>query len=219
MSRNYSLADKICQCIGQSLQTMFTVPPSPRPRPQASTATAGAAANEPILSEQERKHSAALMRINHTGEVCAQALYQGQALTAHKPETALAMQQAAEEENEHLNWCATRLQELDSRTSYLNPLWYCGSLAMGVSAGLIGDAWSLGFVAETERQVCAHLESHLEQLPEQDLTSRAIVSQMQIDEQHHGEMATAAGSRELPLPVKWVMRSMAKVMTRVTYYC
>lgn len=210
MSRHYSLADKICSTIGQGLQTIFTTPPTERPRPHA--------ASEDEMTATEARHSAALMRINHTGEVCAQALYQGQAMTAKHPDTAQAMQQAAAEENEHLNWCATRIQDLDSHTSYLNPLWFCGSLAIGAGAGLIGDSWSLGFVAETERQVCKHLQEHLHTLPKGDHTSRAIVKQMEIDEQHHGEMAIDAGGRELPLPVRWGMQRLAKVMTATVYY-
>ncbi|MDQ7050134.1 MAG: 2-polyprenyl-3-methyl-6-methoxy-1,4-benzoquinone monooxygenase [Enterobacterales bacterium] len=170
------------------------------------------------LSESQRKHSAGLMRINHCGEVCAQALYQGQSMTAKLPEVRLKMEQAAEEENDHLDWCATRLNQLDSHTSLLNPLWYVGSLSMGAIAGLIGDKWSLGFVAETEYQVVRHLQSHLKELPPEDTKSRAIIEQMEQDELHHATVAIEAGGADLPYPIKQSMKAMAKVMTKSVYW-
>lgn len=167
---------------------------------------------------QQKRHSAGLMRINHCGEVCAQALYQGQALTAKLPEVRLKMEQAAAEENDHLQWCADRLKELDSRTSFLNPIWYAGSFSIGAVAGLLGDKWSLGFVAETEHQVVRHLQSHLDELPENDNKSRAVIEQMKEDELHHATVAIEAGGAELPVPVKLAMRGMAKVMTKSVYW-
>ena len=169
------------------------------------------------LDEGERKHTAGLMRINHTGEVCAQALYQGQALTARLPEVRDSMQHAAEEEIDHLSWCEDRLVELDSRPSLFNPVWYGLSFGLGAVAGLAGDKWSLGFVAETEKQVCKHLEDHLEKIPEQDEKSRAILTQMLEDEGRHAENADAAGAAELPLPIKGAMGLMATVMKATTY--
>ena len=170
------------------------------------------------LTDEQSKHSAGLMRINHCGEVCAQALYQGQALTARLPEVREKMEQAAAEENDHLEWCASRLKQLDSRVSLFNPLWYAGSFAIGAAAGAIGDKWSLGFVAETEHQVVRHLASHLEKLPEEDFQSRAILTQMKEDEQHHATTAMAAGAAILPAPVKSLMHVMGKVMTSTVYY-
>lgn len=170
------------------------------------------------LTSEQAKHSAGLMRINHCGEVCAQALYQGQALTARLPEVRDKMEQAAIEENDHLDWCATRLQQLDSHTSLLNPLWYASSFAIGAFAGVIGDKWSLGFVAETEHQVVRHLEDHLQKLPAQDSQSKAILEQMKVDELEHATTALAAGGAELPLPVKGMMAVMSKVMTSTVYY-
>jgi len=174
--------------------------------------------NEADLSQQEKKHAAGLMRINHCGEVCAQALYQGQALTAKLPEVREKMEQAAAEENDHLQWCSDRLDQLDSRTSLLNPLWYAGSFSIGAVAGILGDKWSLGFVAETEHQVVRHLESHLEQLPASDLKSREVIEQMKEDELHHATIALEAGGAELPAPVKFMMKGMAKVMTKSVYW-
>jgi ubiquinone biosynthesis monooxygenase Coq7 len=162
--------------------------------------------------------SAGLMRVNHAGEVCAQALYQGQALTADNPEVRRILLDAADEESDHLHWCRERLEELGSHTSYLNPLWYAGSFSMGTLAGLLGDAWNLGFVAETERQVESHLESHLDRLPEADLKSRKIIEQMKYDEAGHAAMADRSGARELPGTVKELMRVCAKLMTRSAYW-
>jgi ubiquinone biosynthesis monooxygenase Coq7 len=167
----------------------------------------------PGLAEAERRESAALMRVNHVGEVCAQALYQAQALTARTPELRQQMVQAAREESDHLAWTQSRLTELNDRPSWLNPLWYAGAFGIGLLAGRAGDAVSLGFVVETERQVEAHLASHLDRLPEADQRSRAIVSAMAADEGRHADEAQTAGARALPLPLKALMRVAAKVMT------
>ena len=172
---------------------------------------------ETELNETERKHVAGLMRINHTGEVCAQALYQGQALTAKLPEVRENMEEAADEEIDHLAWCESRLKEMDSQPSLLNPLWYGMSFGLGALAGLAGDKWSLGFVAETEKQVCDHLEEHMESLPEQDKKSKAILAQMLEDEGKHEVNARAAGGEELPAPVTSLMTRMSEVMKATTY--
>lgn len=169
------------------------------------------------LSEPERKHVAGLMRVNHTGEVCAQALYQGQALTARLPEVREDMQQAAREEVDHLVWCEERLRELDSHTSVLNPAWYGLSFALGAVAGAIGDEVSLGFVAATEERVSNHLKDHLRQLPEEDRKSQLILQQMLEDEQRHGENALEAGGKAFPKPVKDAMSAVAKIMTSASY--
>jgi 3-demethoxyubiquinol 3-hydroxylase len=177
-----------------------------------------AASKESDLTETDRQHAAGLMRINHTGEVCAQALYQGQAATAKLNDVRQSMETAAAEEIDHLAWCEERLQQLDSRPSALNPLWYSLSYAVGAAAGLAGDKWSLGFVAETEDQVCEHLEEHLDQLPENDNKSRAILETMIADEKHHGESAREAGGAKLPAPVKQAMTVMSEVMKKTTYH-
>jgi ubiquinone biosynthesis monooxygenase Coq7 len=169
------------------------------------------------LSERERTHVAGLMRVNHTGEVCAQALYQGQALTARLPTVREEMQQAAEEEIDHLVWCEERLRELGSHTSYLNPAWYGMSFALGAIAGAIGDEVSLGFVAATEERVCNHLKDHLKQLPGEDRKSQLILQQMLEDEQRHGENALAAGGTDFSKPVKDAMTTVSQVMTRTSY--
>ena len=169
------------------------------------------------LDASERKHSAGLMRVNHVGEVCAQALYQSQKLVARNPEIQEMLDHSGQEEMDHLAWCETRLQELGSHTSYLNPLWYAGSFAIGLAAGLAGDKWSLGFVAETEKQVENHLESHLEKLPKEDQRSRAIVDQMRVDEIAHGQAAKNAGGVNLPEPIQKIMQVMSKVMTTTAY--
>ena len=172
---------------------------------------------ETALSDDVRKHTAGLMRINHTGEVCAQALYQGQALTARLPEVGESMNAAAAEEIDHLSWCEERLKELDSRPSLLNPLFYGLSFSIGAAAGIAGDRWSLGFVAETEKQVCAHLQEHLEKLSPEDNKSEAILTQMLEDEAKHADNAEAAGAAQLPSPVKSAMQVMASVMKQTTY--
>jgi ubiquinone biosynthesis monooxygenase Coq7 len=174
--------------------------------------------SEAELAENERRHVAGLMRVNHTGEVCAQALYQGQALTAKLPEVRDDMQQAAAEEVDHLVWCEQRLKELDSRPSALNPAWYGLSFALGAAAGAIGDKVSLGFVAATEERVCNHLRDHLKQLPEEDRKSRLILQKMLEDEERHGENALEAGGTDFPRPVKDAMSAVSTLMTRSSYW-
>lgn len=170
------------------------------------------------LSNTEKKHSAGLMRVNHAGEVCAQALYQGQAITAHSCLVKEKMQEAAEEELDHLAWCNQRLKELNSHTSYLNLIWYCGAFGLGLVAGMIGDRWSLGFLAETEEQVVRHLESHLGNLPPEDEKSRMIIEQMRADESQHRDMAFEAGAANLPEFIKTMMVMSSKIMTRIAYF-
>lgn len=189
-----------------------------RGRQEASTASPAAAVEEAPLNERERRLSAGLMRVNHAGEVSAQALYHGQALTSRNLETRRNMQKAAQEESDHLAWCRQRLEELGDRTSLLNPVWYLGSLTIGTAAGFGGDKWSLGFVAETERQVVRHLQDHLQLLPANDHKSRAVLLQMVQDEAAHGEAAIAIGGAELPGPVKFAMRICSRVMTRMAYW-
>ncbi|VVE48591.1 2-octaprenyl-3-methyl-6-methoxy-1,4-benzoquinol hydroxylase [Pandoraea iniqua] len=175
-------------------------------------------AADDALSPQERRHVAGLMRVNHVGEVCAQALYQAQKLATKRPELRKAFEHAGKEEEDHLAWTAHRLTELGSRPSLLNPLWYAGAFAIGFVAGKCGDNVSLGFMSETERQVEHHLDTHLDELPAHDLRSRAIVDQMRLDEIEHGQAARDAGGIELPVPVQRVMRAAAKVMTTTAYY-
>lgn len=174
--------------------------------------------SEEKLSDSEKKHIAGLMRINHTGEVCAQALYAGQAATAILAETRESMEHAAREEIDHLAWCDERLSQLESQPSLLNPFWYGISFGMGAVAGIAGDKWSLGFVAETEQQVCVHLEEQLKKLPEKDKKSRAILEQMIVDERHHGESAREAGGAELPWPIKRTMSALSQLMKGTTYH-
>ena len=169
------------------------------------------------LDSDQRKHAAGLMRVNHVGEVCAQALYQSQKLVARDSQIKEMLDHSGQEEMDHLAWCETRLKELGSHTSYLNPLWYAGSFAIGLAAGLAGDKWSLGFVAETEKQVENHLASHLKTLPEEDHRSRAIVNQKRLDEIEHGQAALHAGGVTLPEPIQKVMQAMSKVMTTTAY--
>lgn len=195
----------------KSLRTLFAEPRSLREHPDSNIIEAN-------LSESEKKHASALMRVNHTGEICAQALYSGQSLTASSKETITALKHASLEETEHLAWCETRLVELGGRTSVLNPLFYAGSFSMGVIAGMFGDKWSLGFVAETEKQVEAHLTSHLFHLPESDLKTRKIVEQMQQDEARHADSATQLGAAELPALAKFLMKKVSKIMTSTAYY-
>jgi len=172
---------------------------------------------EAAVSEDERSHAAALMRVNHVGEICAQALYQGQALTARDPAARQALEQAAREEEDHLVWSADRIRELGGRPSLLNPAWYAGAFVMGAVAGALGDRWSLAFLAETERQVEEHLGGHLEDLPAEDERTRAVVEAMRADEAKHRATAQAMGAAELPEPVKRAMRLASKVMTTVAY--
>jgi 3-demethoxyubiquinol 3-hydroxylase len=211
MSRHLSLADKFIANADRALRTLV---------PSAATASQPSPAQSEQhspLADDEKKHVAGLMRINHTGEVCAQGLYQGQALTAKLPDIREEMQQAADEEIDHLVWCEQRLKQLGSHTSILNPLFYASSFALGAIAGIAGDKWSLGFVAATEEQVCKHLEEHLQQLPENDQESRAILEQMLVDEIEHGNRAMEAGGEEFSSPVKSVMTAMSKLMTKTTY--
>jgi len=174
--------------------------------------------HETELTAAERKKSAALMRVNHTGEVCAQALYQGQALTAKLPDVRAEMEKAAAEEIDHLVWCQERIDTLGGHTSYLNPVWYGLSFAIGAGAGLVSDKVSLGFVAATEDQVCKHLQDHLQELPESDSRSRAVVKQMLDDESHHADMARHAGGYNFPAPVKGLMTLVSKAMTSTSYH-
>lgn len=204
------LADKLIPHLDTVLRTLFAPATTSRPYPDAGL-------EEGELSEAEKRHALGLMRVNHVGEVCAQALYQGQALTARDKTNREALQHAAYEEVEHLAWTEKRVKELGGRTSLLNPLWYAGSLAIGVGAGLLGDKWNLGFLEETENQVTAHLEEHLQGLPEQDVKSRAIVAQMRLDEMQHAEMANHFGAAPLPLPVKEMMKLTSKIMTTISY--
>jgi ubiquinone biosynthesis monooxygenase Coq7 len=186
----------------------------------AVTATRPSPASDRTIpaAPDDRRHAAGLMRVNHTGEICAQALYSGQALVARNPRVRSALQAAAAEERDHLAWCRGRLDELDARPSLLDPLWYAGSFAWGVTSGLAGDRWSLGFLAETEAQVERHLEGHLECLPADDDASRAIVEKMREDEARHGNTGRALGAADLPYPVKRAMQAASRVMTRTAYW-
>ena len=184
---------------------------------QASRPSPAERVPENSIGEEERAHAAALMRVNHVGEVCAQALYQGQALTARDPATRQALDGAAREEEDHLAWSAERIRELNGRLSLLNPLWYAGSFAIGAAAGLLGDRWNFAFLAETERQVEEHLARHLEALPVEDERTRAVVEAMRADEARHRQTALGLGAAELPEPVKRAMRLASKVMTTVAY--
>ncbi len=203
--------DRLIVEFDKGLRTLFSQAHSARAHPDASVPDAN-------MDEAEKKHAAALMRVNHSGEICAQALYQGQALTARDPVVQQKLQQAAQEETEHLAWTAKRVHELDGHLSLLNPFWYTGSLAIGAIAGLLGDKWNLGFLAETERQVGHHLQSHLDRLPQQDEKSRAIVKQMYTDETGHADMATSLGGVGLPQPVQLAMKLNGKVMTGASYW-
>jgi ubiquinone biosynthesis monooxygenase Coq7 len=210
--RNHTPLDRAIVQMDQGLRTLFGRPESTgRTSPAAGVPDSG-------LAEGERRHAAGLLRVDHAGEVCAQALYQGQALTARLPRVRQSMERAAQEENDHLLWCEQRLDELGDHKSRLNPLWYAGSLMIGAIAGAIGDKWSLGFVAETERQVVRHLDRHLRQLPSEDARSRVILEQMRDDEGRHGTQALRAGGATLPSPVRRLMRLTSKVMTWTAYW-
>lgn len=210
--RNYSPIDKLFLNLDTGLRTVFGQPVlTERPNPAEHLP-------EAELNEAERALAGRLMRINHAGEVSAQGLYQGQALTARLPDVRDKMERAALEENDHLEWCERRAREMGTHVSYLNPLWYAGSLAIGAIAGAAGDKWSLGFVVETEHQVVKHLDEHLAQLPEHDQKSRAILEQMKEDEAHHATLALHAGGAPLPEPVKKLMGLVSKVMTRTAYW-
>ncbi|HEY4319285.1 MAG TPA: 2-polyprenyl-3-methyl-6-methoxy-1,4-benzoquinone monooxygenase [Herbaspirillum sp.] len=208
--------DFLDRCItdfDKALRTIAGIGAAARPSPGQGAVDAG-----PGLSDAEQRHSAALMRVNHVGEVCAQALYDAQGRFSRREETRLQFAQAASEEADHLAWTVQRVQELGSHISLLNPLWYGGAYLFGTLAARMGDARNLGFVAETERQVAQHLTRHLTALPEQDAKSRAIVEQMRADEIEHGEAARALGAADMPAPVRGAMRAASKVMTSVAYY-
>lgn len=210
-SRRLSLLDSLLIQVDHALRTVAVdKPPHDRLSPAKEE-------SEQELTEQEKRHAAGLMRVNHTGEVCAQALYQGQALTAKLTSVRSEMEQAADEEIDHLAWCQERVNQLGSHTSLLNPLWYGLSFGIGATTGLISDKLSLGFVAATEDQVCKHLESHLNQLPPQDDKSRAIVEQMLDDEAKHADAALDAGGLKFPAPVKGLMTIVSKAMTKTSY--
>jgi len=209
--RNINRLDRLLIRADEALRlSAGAAPPPGRPNPAAELDTAD-------LDSGQRRHVAGLMRVNHAGEICAQALYAGQAATARTDAVRSVMQQAADEEIDHLSWCESRLQELDSHTSFLNPLWYAGSFAIGALAGLAGDRWSLGFVRETENQVEAHLQEHIDRLPENDQRSHAILDQMKVDESQHARMAEDAGGRELPRPVRRAMAFTAGIMKTLAY--
>jgi ubiquinone biosynthesis monooxygenase Coq7 len=214
--RHLSLFDKVIQNADLALRTLIPGAANQQ-RPSPAQATKEATSQQSEMDEQERKHAAGLMRINHTGEVCAQALYQGQALTAKLPEVRSAMEEAAAEEIDHLVWCEDRISQLGSHTSILNPAFYGLSFGIGAVAGAISDKISLGFVAETERQVCRHLSEHLTSLPTQDEKSKAILLQMLDDEARHATAAIDAGGYEFPLPVRMAMTGLSKVMTKTVY--
>jgi 3-demethoxyubiquinol 3-hydroxylase len=210
-TRTFGILDRLIGEIDKAIKVLAAPAQSGRPLPAPP-------GGELVLEDRERKESVRLMRVNHAGEIAAQALYQGQALTARDANVAAAMRRAASEEMDHLAWCEQRLGELHGRTSLLNPLWYAGSFAIGALAGAVGDRHSLGFIAETEKQVEAHLRGHLERLPAADSRSRAIVEQMTHDEVEHGAQATALGGDRLPFPVRAAMRLTGKVMTRSAYW-
>lgn len=207
MQRSATLTDRLIGEVDLALRTLSGVVTASRRYP-------GEQADETLVEPADRREVAALMRVNHAGEIAAQALYHGQALTARRPEIREALHQAAREETDHLAWCAHRIDELGDRVSLLNPIWYAGSFAIGTVAGLAGDKVSLGFVAETERQVVEHLETHLERLPSGDGRTRAIIEQMRRDEAHHGALAESAGGTGLPSFVQRLMRATARIMTR-----
>lgn len=209
--RHYTGLDKFIHSFDQALRSLVPgVTSAQRDNPGQNAATQ--------LAVSEARHVAGLMRVNHSGEVCAQALYHGQAFTAKLPNVRREMEQAAIEEQDHLAWCEDRLKELDSHTSLLNPVWYGLSFGMGAIAGIAGDKYSLGFVAETERQVSLHLEDHIRQLPAHDERSRKILEQMNEDELHHRDTALNAGGVDLPAPVRIAMTGISKLMTKTSYY-
>ncbi|MET1025100.1 MAG: 2-polyprenyl-3-methyl-6-methoxy-1,4-benzoquinone monooxygenase [Pseudoxanthomonas sp.] len=209
-TRTHSIFDLLLAEAQHALETTVGNPPAHRPYPAASTP-------DIALDDNERRHAAGLMRINHVGEVCAQALYSGQAAVARDPETRAHLREAAQEETDHLAWCAQRLRELDSRPSLFNPLWYSGSYAIGLLAGMRGDGWNLGFVVETERQVEAHLDEHLDILPPADLRSRDVLRVMKADEARHADNAEQAGARLLPPPIQGAMKLASRFMKTVAY--
>ncbi|MFC5571446.1 2-polyprenyl-3-methyl-6-methoxy-1,4-benzoquinone monooxygenase [Lysobacter yangpyeongensis] len=209
-ARSLSPIDRLLIDAQNALDTVFGAPAAERANPSVGEA-------DVVLDDAERRHAAGLMRINHVGEVCAQALYVGQAAVARDAATRAHLLAAAQEETDHLAWCAQRLEELDSRPSLLNPLWYAGSYAIGALAGLRGDGWNLGFVVETERQVEAHLDEHLQTLPAADARSRAILQVMKEDEARHADNARAQGARTLPPPVPTLMAMASNLMKTIAY--
>lgn len=212
MPRHYSLIDQFCMSADQTIRAVFgNAATTERPYPAQTE-------KESTLSPTQKKQSAALMRINHAGEVCAQALYHGQSIVSRTPAVREQLQLAAIEEGDHLAWCQQRLNELGSHTSYLNPFWYTGSFMIGLVAGILGDQWSLGFLAETEQQVVNHLEKHLDTLPTQDQKSFKILEQMQLDEAKHRDHAKQLGARELPAGIKKLMATTSKVMVKIAYW-
>jgi ubiquinone biosynthesis monooxygenase Coq7 len=208
--RHFGPLDRVLAACQRALDTVAGSAVASRPSP-------GEGQPLPELDPPQRRHAAGLMRVNHTGEVCAQALYDGQAALARDPSTRAHLETAATEETDHLAWCAERLRELDDRPSLLNPVWYAGSFAIGALAAMAGDRWSLGFVVETERQVEAHLGEHLDRLPAVDTRSRAILAAMQADEARHADNALARGGKRLPFPIPSLMRSASTVMKAVAY--
>jgi ubiquinone biosynthesis monooxygenase Coq7 len=209
-TRRLGFQDRLIGEIDKIIKHLTLSPQASRPAPEAPAA-------DP-LEESERVESVRLMRVNHAGEVAAQALYRGQALTARDPKVKSAMDQAAAEEIDHLAWCEQRLKELKGRPSLLNPIWYLGSLALGAFAGSLGDRASLGFIAETEKQVESHLRGHLQRLSPKDLRSKAILEQMTHDEMQHGAKAASMGGKPLPFPITWAMRATSELMTRGSYW-
>ncbi|MDH3351158.1 MAG: 2-polyprenyl-3-methyl-6-methoxy-1,4-benzoquinone monooxygenase [Gammaproteobacteria bacterium] len=210
-NRDLTRLDRLLAGANNALRTIA----APAGRPARKNPAAGIADSD--LSPEQRSHAAGLMRVNHAGEIAAQGLYQGHAAVARDRETEQQMQRAADEEFDHLAWCEQRLAELEASPSRLSPVWYAGAFAIGAVSGVLGDRWSLGFIAETEKQVCAHLDSHLDRLPDQDARSRAIVEKMRDEEQQHGENAIDAGAAELPVAVQRLMQLTAKVMTETAY--
>ena len=203
--------DQLINTFDTGLRTIFATAAAARQRPDANI-------DEPALADKSKQHAAALMRINHVGEVCAQALYSGQALTSKNPQIVHALQHAAAEETDHLAWCEARINELGGRKSMLNPLWYAGSFTLGAIAGSLNEKWNLGFLAETEKQVSAHLQNHLAQLDDADIKTRTIVEKMQQDEAAHAAEATQLGAAELPAPIKAGMQIVSTIMTKTAYY-
>lgn len=210
--RHLTPLDRLLTSANNALRTIAA------PAGRGARRNPGDAVPEAELDDDQRAHAAGLMRVNHAGEVAAQALYQGHATVARDKRIESQMQRAADEEFDHLAWCEQRVNELGEDVSRLGPLWYAGAFAIGAASGLLGDKWSLGFIAETERQVCAHLDSHLDSLPQQDARSRAIVTRMREEEAEHGDNAVHAGATELPEAIKGLMRLTAKVMTRTAYW-
>jgi ubiquinone biosynthesis monooxygenase Coq7 len=212
--RNYSLIDQLCFKADKLLKTLGGhVSPTGHSRPNPAEAIP-----ESALDTAQKKHISGLMRVNYAGEVCAQALYQGQAFTARNPELKEKLTQSGLEEEDHLRWCQSRIHELGSHVSYLNPLWYAGSFGLGVIAGLCGDKWNLGFLEETEKQVTTHLDDHLTKIPSSDLRTKTILEKMRDEEAEHAKLAHNIGAAELPEPVKSSMSFVSKLMTSVAYW-